>query len=119
MAKPVRDGSKEQHWRQVLARWRASGLSVRVYCELHRIPEPSFYWWRREIPRRDSARPQFLPVRVVAEAMASNGDSSAIEVILANQRCLRVRPGLSRATLVRLLDVLEDEGGQGGHDGGR
>ena len=26
---------------------------------------------RREIPRRDSSRPRFLPVRVVAEAVAS------------------------------------------------
>src|SRR5208282_2195489 len=59
MAKRVRDGSKEQHWRQTLARWRSSGLSVRAYCELHRISQPSFYVWRREIPRRDGARPQF------------------------------------------------------------
>ena len=110
MANRVRNGGKEQYWRQVLARWRSSGLSVRAYCELHRIPQPSFYWWRREIPRRDSARPQFLPVRVVAEAMTSTGDTGAIEVVLANQRCLRVRPGFDRATLVRLLDVLEDGG---------
>ena len=109
MAKRVRDGGTEQYWRQVLARWRSSGLSVRAYCELHRIPQPSFYWWRREIPRRDGVRPQFLPVRVVAEAVACNGDG-AIEVILANQRCLRVRPGFDRATLVRRLDVLEDGG---------
>ena len=111
MAKRVRNGSKEQHWRQLLARWQSSGLSVRAYCELHRIPQPSFYWWRREIPRRDSTRPQFLPVRVVSDAMASNdGGDGAIEVVLANQRCLRVRPGFDRATLVRLLDVLEDGG---------
>jgi antitoxin component of MazEF toxin-antitoxin module len=49
-------------------------------------------------------------VRVVAEAVASDGDGSAIEVVLANGRCLRVRPNFDRATLVRLLDVLEDGG---------
>ena len=69
MAKRVRDDVEEQHWRQVLARRRSSGLSVRAHCELHRIPQPSLYWWRREIPRRDSARPQFLPVRVFAETI--------------------------------------------------
>jgi hypothetical protein len=53
MAKRVRDGGKEQYWRQVLARWRSSGLSMRAYCELHRISQPSFYWWRREVSRRD------------------------------------------------------------------
>jgi hypothetical protein len=110
MARSVRDGSKEQYWRQVLARWRSSGLSVRAYCELHRISQPSFYWWRRETSRRDSARPQFLPVRVVPDAVAPDGGDGAIDVILANQRCLRVRPGFDRATLVRLLDALENGG---------
>ena len=110
MAKRVRDGGKEQYWRKVLARWQSSGLSVRAYCELHRISLPSFYWWRREVSRRDGARPRFLPVRVVADAVATNGDSGAIEVVLANERCLRVRPGFDRDTLVRLLDVLEDGG---------
>jgi len=41
--------------------------------------------------------------------MPPHGDG-AIEVVLANQRCLRVRPGFDRATLVRLLDLLEDGG---------
>ena len=40
MAKRVRDGSKELHWRQVLARWRSSELSARAYRELRRIPQP-------------------------------------------------------------------------------
>jgi hypothetical protein len=110
MARAVRDGNKEQYWRQVLTRWQSSGLSVRAYCEIHRISLPSFYWWRREIPRRDRAQTQFLPVRVVAEAVASDGDGSAIEVVLAGGRCLRVRPGFDRATLLRLLDALEDGG---------
>ena len=82
MARSVANGSKEQHWRQVLARWRSSGLSVRAYCELQRIPQPSFYWWRRAISRRDSAGPQFRPVRVVPDAVAPDVGDGAIEVIL-------------------------------------
>ena len=82
MAKRVRDGGKEQFWRQAMARWRSSGLSVRAYCDFHRIPQLSFYWWQREILRRHSARPQFLPVRVVAEAEASHGGTDAIESLL-------------------------------------
>ncbi len=109
MAKSVRDGSKEQYWRQVLAGWRSSGLSGRAYCHLRGISLPSFYWWRREIARRDSAGIQFLPVRVVPDAMPPHGDG-AIEVVLTNQRCLRVRPGFDRATLVRLLELLDDGG---------
>jgi transposase len=110
MARAARGGSKEPYWRQVLARWRASGLSVRAYCEARDISVPSFYRWRRELQRRDPDRPQFLPVRVVAEPVASDGDGGAIEVVLTGGRCLRVRPGFDRATLVRLLDVLDDGG---------
>ena len=110
MAKRVRDGGKEQYWRQVLARLRSSGLSLRAYCELHRISQPSFYWWRRQVSRRDSTRPRFLPVCVGPDSVVLDGDDDAIEVVLANQRCLRVRPGFDRATLVRLLDVLENGG---------
>ncbi len=82
MAKRVRDDGKEQYWRQVLARWRSSGLSVRAYCELHRIPQPSFYWWRREIPRRDNARPQFLPGerKPGAETGTGSGNRHAISI---------------------------------------
>jgi transposase len=110
MARAVRSGSKEQYWRKILARWQTSGLTVRAYCEAHSLSQPSFYWWRREIQRRDRAQTQFLPVRVVAEAVVSDNDSSAIEVVLSNGHCLRVRPGFDRATLVRLLDVLSDGG---------
>jgi transposase len=110
MARAAHGDSKEPYWRQVLARWRSSGLSVRAYCETQGISLQSFYRWRRELQRRDRARPQFLPVRVVAEPVASDGDGGAIEVVLTNGRCLRVRPGFDRATLVRLLDVLGDGG---------
>jgi transposase len=108
MARPMRDGSKEQYWRQVLARWQTSGLTVRAYCQLHRISEQSFYWWRRKIQRPDRLRAEFLPVRVVAEAVPSDGEGGAVEIVLPNGRCLRVRPGFDRVTLVRLLEVLED-----------
>jgi transposase len=83
---------------------------VRAFCSARGISQPSFYWWRREIQRRDLGRPQFLPVRVVAETATLESDGSAIEVVLGGGRCLRVRPGFDRATLVRLLDVLGEGG---------
>jgi hypothetical protein len=43
MVRAVRDGSKEQFWRQVLARWQTSGLTVRAYCETHSLSQASFY----------------------------------------------------------------------------
>jgi hypothetical protein len=67
-----------------------------------------FYWWRRELPRRDQAKPAFLPVHVLAEEAGS--PARAIEVVLANGRCLRVGLGFDPQTLVQLVALLEDGG---------
>jgi transposase len=111
MAHARRDGEKEQYWRRLLDRWQASQPNtVRAFCADQGISQPLFYWWRREIRRRDQDRPQFLPVRVVGGTPAPESEGSAIEVVLGGGRCLRVRPGFDRATLVRLLDVLGEGG---------
>ncbi len=111
MARSNRDESKEQYWRRVLTQWQASPpTTVRAFCAAQGVSQPLFYWWRREIRRRDRDRPQFLPVHVVGETPAPESDDGAIEVVLGGGRCVRVRPGFDRTTLVRLLDVLGEGG---------
>src|SRR5512135_1356427 len=113
MARSRRDEAKERYWRRVLAQWQASQpTTVRAFCAAQKLAPPAFYWWRREIQRRDRDRPQFLPVRVVAEAnpKPAEDDGGAIEVVLGSGRCLRVRPGFDRETLVRLLEALGEGG---------
>ncbi|WP_044149632.1 IS66 family insertion sequence element accessory protein TnpA, partial [Singulisphaera acidiphila] len=68
------------------------GLSVRAFCLAEGVP--SFYWWRRELPRRDQPKPAFLPVHVLADKAESPAGS--IEVVLANGKRSRF-PGVSRA----------------------
>jgi hypothetical protein len=45
----VRDEKKEAFWKEQLALWQDSGLSVRAYCKEQGIVETSFYAWRREL----------------------------------------------------------------------
>ena len=64
---------REQVWRETMAAWQASGLSVRQYCRRHGLAEPSFYYWRRELRQRDARRtassvPAFVPVTVAPAA---------------------------------------------------
>lgn len=40
---------REQHWRNVMERWRQSGLSVRAFCQAEGVNPPTFYWWRRQL----------------------------------------------------------------------
>ena len=125
---PQRDLDKEKKWRRLLRRWRQSGLSGRDFCAAERVSEPSFYFWRREIARRDQHKgaqrkrpsgrigtwprqrqsagaksPAFLELAIAAGGAAS----PAIEVVVG-ERVLRVRPGVDVELLRQLLRLLEE-----------
>jgi transposase len=104
----ARDEEKERQWRRRIDQWRVSGLSVRVFCARHGLATASFYNWRRVLQRRAAAEPlAFVPVQVVADVVPAQ--ASALEVVLADGRAVRVAPGFDAATLRRLLAVLEGE----------
>jgi transposase len=109
MAQATVDLGRESYWRQVLARWRRSGLSVRAFCRAQGVNEPRFYWWRRKLGQVDPKTPVFVPVHVVTEE-TSEPATRGIEVVLTNGRCLRVGPGFDPHTLVTLVDLLEARG---------
>jgi transposase-like protein len=97
MARGQRDPERERQWRERVARWATSGLSVRAFCLQHGLIETSFYYWKRELRARDAAAvastaiastksparkrplaktspPMFVPVTVLA------GSTLALEV---------------------------------------
>lgn len=100
-----RDQGKERQWRQWVAAWRRSGLSVAAFCARQGLAPPSFYAWRRELAQRDAARPAFVPVQVLTEVPATE----ALAVVLAGGRVIRVGPGFDATTLRQLLAVLEEQ----------
>ena len=55
MAWGQRDPALEQRWRERMAKWQSSGLTVRAFCSLHGLIEASFYYWKRELRARDVA----------------------------------------------------------------
>jgi transposase len=105
-----RDPRKEQHWRDLIACWQRSGLSVRAFCQRQRLAVPSFYAWRRTLRQRDGrvqpapAPVTFLPVQVRHDAPYQ---PLPLELVLAHGRCLRIPPGFDPAHLRALLRALE------------
>jgi len=84
MARGQRDPELERQWRERIARWQASGLTVREFCRRQGLLETSFYYWKRELRKRDAAasatlksspakksRPTFLPLTVLPAATLS------------------------------------------------
>ncbi len=106
-----RDPRKEQHWRDLIARWKRSGLSVRAFCQSQHLAVPSFYAWRRTLHQRDSqAQPApppvtFVPVQVRHEV---TDPPAPLELVLTDGRCLRIPPGFDPTQLRALLFALED-----------
>ena len=74
MAVKQRDPARERFWRDVMADWQASGLSIRAFCLQRRLTETAFHFWRRELRQRDAkplSRPAaspFVPVTVIPAA---------------------------------------------------
>jgi len=93
-----------------------SGLSVRVFCRQRKLTESAFYFWRRELQRRQAEQeqrpcddaPAFVALRVEpsAEAAASGG-SGGIEIVLSGGRCVHVTGPVDRQALADVLTVLE------------
>ena len=101
----ARDERKERQWRRWIGEWQASGLSVRAFCQRRGLTVASFYAWRRALQRRAAEKATFVPVQVLPDAVQTQ--TSALEVVLADGRAVRVAPGFDAATLRQLLAVLE------------
>ena len=57
----ARNLAKEAMWRRRLARQTGSGQSVWAWCRQHWVTETAFYWWRRELARRDAEQKPVHP----------------------------------------------------------
>lgn len=95
-----RDPRLEQFWRRSIAEHDRSGLSVREYCDRHGVSIANFYAWRKEIAKRDRAKPdlQFVPVHVRADSL--------IEIVLSTGLTVRVPAGTEAATVAQLIAAL-------------
>lgn len=81
-----------------------------AFCRRSRIPQASFYFWRRKL----RASSTFTEVRVAPEVNTATG---ALEVVLPVDRRIVVRPGFDRTTLLALVEALEHGPPAGGNRG--
>ena len=108
------DLEKEKRWREVVRKFRESGLSVRKYCQANNISESSLHWWRREIERRDAEEkskiepdaPTFAEVRIIGEKEPD--PDSGISIILPDGPEIQLKRGFDETTLLRVIEVLEN-----------
>lgn len=96
---PRRDAQREQFWRTTLEEWNRSGQSISDFCRSRRLNLSNFFRWRRLFAVKPTeaphASPAFVPVRVVAEAMA--------EVVLPGGLVVRVPLTADPQAVTRLV----------------
>jgi hypothetical protein len=115
-----RDGRLEAKWRRIIREHTRSGLSIRDFCRNSKLRESAFYFWRRELERRDVARREaeqeqrkrpsgqaaFVPVRVTDEVRV---DPGRIEIVLSGGHRVHVAAPVDRQALADVLAVLEGQ----------
>ena len=90
-------------WRQLIAKQQQGGVSVRAFCQQHRISEYSFYHWSKRLREQ-------LPMKfaLVETSQSASVAVAVLEVILTSGERLRIAPGIDTATLRLLLSVLRE-----------
>jgi hypothetical protein len=103
---------RREEWRERLARFQASGLTVRAFAAQEGVRPATVTWWRRKLEHQ-SAAPTSPGVAFVAltpvERKASASSTVPFEVALAGAS-VRVWPRFDAAELARLLQVLKVAG---------
>ncbi len=87
-------------WRRIIQQQENSGLPVTAFCRRAGVPQSSFFAWRRKL----RVEATFAEVKLSAEPVAQ---VDGLELHLPGRRCVVVRPGFDRQTLLDLLHVLE------------
>ena len=114
--------STEAVWRDRLARFRKSGLTVKEFCREEGVSDPSFYRWRQRLADRGrqgakrtgraggrrtktAKSPPFVPVKVLAagDTQSALFTSAFIEVELPNGVRIRVPAAHTDALRVAIL----------------
>jgi transposase-like protein len=63
-----RDRRREARWRRIIREHGRSGLGVREFCRRGKLTETAFYFWRRELQRREGERHEAEHLSGVASA---------------------------------------------------
>ena len=125
-----RDGTKAAYWRRMIEAQAGTGLSIRAWCRKHHLRESAYYWWRKQLARRDArtaslSEPHaktrsasFLPVRVtdsqgaaLDEPTDTTGGGGRIEILFPDHRRIRIHGPVDRQTLADVVAVLKEAAG--------
>ena len=93
---------KPEYWRKLIAEQEGGGQKVRPFCRERGITEPSFYYWRKRLRKRESV--QFALIETGPTDTGST--TSVFELVLTSGERLRIGNEADAATLRMVLEVV-------------
>jgi hypothetical protein len=131
MRRNLRDPAKEQHWREILARYSSSGMSTKRFALQEGINHHSLSSWKYIIRDRDKeARRQaqltrnerqrqirkkkanrlFVPMVLSEKTQPTDkNQSNVVAEITFSGHCVRIFNGIDAATLSMLMQALKED----------
>ena len=90
-------------WRERVAAFRASGMSVRRWCAEQGIKEHQLRYWLRRLDSDDTPGPRWIPVTLNG---AGPWEEARGLVIRIGRATIEVEPGFDRTLLADVVRVL-------------
>jgi hypothetical protein len=95
---------RREHWRRIVGRWQASGLSQAAFCRRQDIPVWQLAWWRKRLKgQAENSASLFVPVTIAPTAASA----AELELMLQGGRILRFRAEVEPTTLAGIVAALE------------
>ena len=107
----MRKRRSEEQWREIVARWRASGESAREFAAREGLVAGTLSWWgnrlKADAPRRarEAESQAFAPLRVTSSSSSSGG--GRIEVVTPSGLVVRVTGVVSEVELAAVLRAVQ------------
>lgn len=104
------DVKKHRFWEVHVEAWHRSGLSQNEYCRQNTLRSSQFGYWKKKLARQISTA-NFVPVPIPGQdpQFEAGNSSSGITICLKKERCIKVDNHFVRATLTKVLSVLENQ----------
>ncbi len=96
---------KQQYWQKQIELWRRSGLNKVAFCREHNLSRWTFHYWNKKLLRSPEEAVSFVKLPAIS---LSSAQCAAISVKLGDRYSVEVNNDFEAATLMRLLDVLEE-----------
>ena len=94
---------REEYWRERVAAYERSGLSVKQFCEQQHITEQSFYVWRKRLRNQPPMRFALVETGVAPPQVSAE---LGLELVLPTGERLRIGAGVDPTTLRKVLEAL-------------